>query len=93
MSEENSDQLGIDYEGALYSIKTIVAENDLRVNGDERSDEQQEWDSTSCIPFPLGQERRELIESETYHGVCSVTKGQRKVMVIKFLQYGEVDAW
>ena len=77
----------------MYSIKTIVAENDLRVNGDERADEQQEWDSTTSIPFPLGQGRRVLFESETHHGVSSVTKGRRKVMVIKFWQYGEVDAW
>ena len=43
MSEENSDQSGIDYEGAMYSIKTI---NDLRENGNDSSEEQQEWDNT-----------------------------------------------
>ena len=34
-----------------------------------------------------------MIKSKTYHGVSSVTKGQRIVMKIKFLQYGDVDAW
>ena len=46
MSEGNSDQPVIYDEGAMYSIKTIDEENDLRVNGDESSEEQQEWDST-----------------------------------------------
>ena len=43
MSEGNSDQSGIDYEGAMYSIKTI---SDLRVNDDDSSEEQQERDNT-----------------------------------------------
>ena len=45
MSEESIDQSGIDYEGAMYSIKTIDEINDLRVNGDDSSEEQHEWNN------------------------------------------------
>ena len=30
----------------MYNIKTIDEINDLRVNGDDSSEEQQEWDNT-----------------------------------------------
>mmetsp|Transcript_18425 Transcript_18425/g.22553 ORF Transcript_18425/g.22553 Transcript_18425/m.22553 type:complete len:394 (+) Transcript_18425:113-1294(+) len=84
------DEPNVDFEGGLFSVKTKDAENVIREAGYDVINNQTEQDS---IAFPMGQGRGVLFESETHHGVSSVTKGRRKVMVIEFWQYGEVDAW